>query len=76
MTTRELRLWHWKQAMYHRELARSKKRAKKPGSAYGNNRQADFHIRAVQVLNDCADCIATTAEQDAANEQKAQVPSL
>lgn len=57
MTTRRLRMWHWDTAVYARSIAEK----------YCNQTEhakADFHIKAVQALNDCPDCIATTAEQD------------
>lgn len=68
MTTRSLRLWHWRRAMAAR-LAADGYETQPVGTYAGkrqqqNNALADFHIKAVQVLNDCADCRETTAEQD------------
>lgn len=62
MTTRMLRLWHWRRCVSARESAGAW-----PGdcsTSKRNHKLADFHISAVQALNDCPDCIATTAEHD------------
>lgn len=81
MNARELRLWHWRTAMYARETARryeaevtaweKANQTRGPArysrqQAHVNNRKADFHIGAVQVMNDHPVCQAagTTAEQD------------
>lgn len=79
MTTRELRLWHWRKVSYWRtverehaerakawesrnpELGRCRYSRCKEQNAKTN---ALFHLGAVQALNDCPDCLATTAEQD------------
>lgn len=66
MNGRELRVWHWRRAMsarvaangYPGESPYARHRAKQ------NHRIADFHIGAVQVLNDHPDCAGTTAEGD------------
>lgn len=68
MNARELRVWHWRRAMSARTAANgypgespyARHRAKQ------NHRLADFHVGAVQVLNDHPECLAagTTAEQD------------
>lgn len=61
MTTQKLRMWHWDMALKNRTKAR-----KHIGGPLEKSytATADFHIKAVQVLNDCPDCIDTTAEQD------------
>jgi len=71
-----LRLWHWQQALHFRtqaKLERTYVSCDKPGlrlavSALSDAR-ADFHIRAVQALNDTAECEGSTAEMDAESWQ-------
>lgn len=71
MNARELRLWHWRQAMYHRSKARLSRAyisSDKPGFALSvsmlDDSKADFHIQVVQFLNSHVECRKTTAEQD------------
>lgn len=84
MNLRELRLWHWRRALKHREnQTRHLKAADEWGSLEGTKSQraemthnlrraraegrlADFHISAVQALNDCFPDPLDTAEKDAA----------
>lgn len=82
MTTRELRVWHWKQALVNRKredehVDRAGKYA--PGAdrkyhlryARKYRKAANLHMSAVQVLNDvCFEKfpeLFVTAEQDLAN---------
>lgn len=67
MNARELRLWHWRKAMAERAAA-----ARHPGDNRWDNARrgqhsarADWHIGAVQVLNDHPGCPENiTAEDD------------
>lgn len=78
LDARSLRLWHWREC---KRLRASAQRYREQESVYVNHkaershwrrqarnydRIADFHIKAVQVLNDCPGCLGTTAEQDMA----------
>lgn len=76
MTLRRLRLWHWRKVLAHRDLARAheqhavlweeqnpgKKNRYARGRARHYDKTANFHLGAVQALNDVVD---GTAEQDA-----------
>jgi hypothetical protein len=57
---RELRLWHWKQVLIWRDLA---KYASSRHFADSYNKAADEHIKFVQTLNDFFD-VGDTAEKD------------
>lgn len=72
---RELRLWHWRQRQMYRDLAVAQRRialisirpavaADHHAKAEEYDAQADYHIGAVQTLNEAPGCAATTAEQD------------
>lgn len=63
-TYRDIRLWHWKQAMHLRNMAKMRRGQKKPKIATALDKEANMHIKAVQTLNDAPGCTATTAEQD------------
>ena len=79
-TTRDLRAWHWMRNRHYRGLENAFRIAAEnweeqwPGKrcrAYRNKSnaartKADFHLSCVIALNDCPDCLATTAEQDCA----------
>lgn len=60
-TARELRVWHWRKVLAARRAA-----SVYPRQAAAHNRRGDWHLAAVQVLNDHPECEAagTTAEQD------------
>lgn len=64
LTLRELRLWHWRRAMSSRKAA-DKYRGQDSRFAMSQTKQndarADFHIKAVQALNDV---VPGTAEYD------------
>ena len=67
LTPRALRLWHWRELI----VARAKANQYIPrGSEFQEERYVhysmigNFHLKAVQVLNDAEDCRKTTAEQD------------
>jgi hypothetical protein len=69
MTPRELRLWHWHKVIWHRAKANAIR--EKAGAWYRAKVKqydciADFHIKAVQILNDHPALLETTAEEDAA----------
>lgn len=72
MTLTELRVWHWRRAMASRQRADSfeKHLEKKPDSRWcasqmrAAHRKANFHLRAVQALNDVPELRNSTAEQD------------
>lgn len=62
---RMLRLWHWRQCSLLRTRAKLERDyLGRPNQADRYDRQADFHLRAVQLLKDCPDCQHTTTEQD------------
>lgn len=67
---RALRVWHWRIAMNARRAAKC---YREQGTVYSNrqaktcDRRADFHIKAVQALNDV---VSGTAEQDDAKHIK------
>lgn len=79
MTLKELRMWHWKQMLCHRGIEQSwEERTLNPGASgagvklrndaiWCNNQEANFHIGAVQALNDV---LPGTAEQDCAAADK------
>ncbi len=64
MTLKELRMWHWRQCLHARELERryEVRAAEFVNATYSNRknlqlakarkREADFHLSAVQALND------------------------
>jgi hypothetical protein len=58
MPLREIRMWHWKQALKNRRKARE---AYLKNVEQGRDQQADFHIKCVQSLNDF---LSGTAEMD------------
>ena len=61
---RALRLWHWRGVMHHRNAAnfyRTKKGYEK--EIEWRDRQADFHLKAVQTLNQFFEA-GDTAEKD------------
>lgn len=58
---RALRLWHWRSAMEQRTL---QAHVIFPSSIRHHQAKADFHIKAVQTLNDYFN-IDDTAEKDA-----------
>lgn len=68
-----LRLWHWKAAMSARGLAQGHTMAIAKGidvafhehSAARANKRANFHIKAVQVLNDHPNTEGSYATDDA-----------
>lgn len=67
---RALRLWHWKECLANREIAQD---ARGAGSAFARDsaefsRRANFHLKAVQTLNDFFPA-GDTAEGDAAPVQ-------
>lgn len=79
MFLKELRMWHWRQAMDYRAVAKSiresaedtqrfspRERGHRLTDAANLDKIADFHIRAVQGLNDH---VPGTAEQDCQNGQ-------
>lgn len=59
---RDVRLYHWKEAMYLRKGAKSLRERRQAGMADAMDRMADTHIKCVQILNDY---VSGTAEQDA-----------
>lgn len=69
---RQLRLWHWHQVAYYRTQAKLE-RSHIPRDRAGvmlavsalSDAKADFHLKAVQILNESPDCEGTTAEDDA-----------
>lgn len=75
---RELRMWHWSQAMHARArerqhaVAAERWEAAHPGKRCSSSRRqskangkvADFHIKCVQALNDVKELHDTTAEKD------------
>lgn len=81
MNARELRLWHWRRCLTTR--ARANKHGNEAANQEARNgmveakfqrrmerqahKEANFHLSAVQMLNDHPACLAsgTTAEQDA-----------
>lgn len=79
MNARELRVWHWRKVVMARAKERYHEQAAElwecahPGrrASFDRNRAtaahgiANWHLSAVQVLNDHPDCAGTTAEQDA-----------
>lgn len=79
VTAKDLRMWHWRKVLTHRKAAEFHAKifyAPNTGKVEGtyrwrmmrqNNKQADFHLSAVQILNDHPDLIGTTAEQDCKN---------
>lgn len=83
---RLLRLWHWRKVEGNRGNARSyekeaeRQRAAHPGSPVAGNHatklakrahgKADFHLKAVQLLNDV---VSGTAEEDARGTAKVQL---
>lgn len=62
---REVRLWHWIKALQNRKIANEWRERGRHSLAEGADMSANFHIKAVQALNDCFE-INDTAEQDAA----------
>jgi hypothetical protein len=68
---RSLRLWHWKRALAHRRSADTYRagttRYAKEQTAR-NDCRANFHIGAVQLLNDY---VSGTAEEDCRNARHA-----
>lgn len=84
MTLRELRMWHWRKLLKHRKtentyrVRASVAAVDRPGGLYDRKytrlantakKEADFHLSAVQALNDAvwATCQGyPTAEQDCA----------
>lgn len=61
---RNLRLWHWSMVSYHRSTAVDmRRREDRMGGVY-HDAQANFHLKAVQTLNDFFP-VGDTAEQDA-----------
>lgn len=77
MTTRELRLWHFRKVLAYLATANDYARDAQQWEAThkakcrysrtmekNNNRTADFHMAAVEALNACPDCQDTTAFQD------------
>jgi hypothetical protein len=73
MTLRELRVWHWERAVGYRKAANKYDRDhEKHGSKYAqqqakaNHGRANFHIKAVQAMNDIPELQGSTAEQDCA----------
>lgn len=77
MTPRALRLWHWRKTLYYRsqekaasiaadewEQEHGKHSSHWRNKERNNQRNANFHLGAVQVLNDHPGCAGSTAEQD------------
>lgn len=64
MTLRQLRIWHWMTVLERRKLEFASKGVTK----VKHNRIANFHLSAVQALNDVPELIGTTAEHDAAED--------
>lgn len=62
---REVRLWHWNKAVAYRNSAVFLAECENHPESVLMNKAANFHIKAVQALNDCFE-INDTAEQDAA----------
>jgi hypothetical protein len=63
MTLRELRVWHWQLVLTERAAAEDKRASRH--TAKRHHARANFHLGAVQALNDVPELRATTAEQDA-----------
>lgn len=59
MTLKELRMWHWQCALEFRGMANGAGRSKAERETLHS--EADFHIAAVQCLNDY---VPGTAEED------------
>lgn len=66
-TLREMRLWHWRQMLQHRALAKLGPR----DVAAGFDESANRHMRFVQALND-AFPVEDTAERDEAACKRAR----
>jgi hypothetical protein len=65
LTLRELRLWHWRMARVKRMEATLQSEYHRNITVAGQlNREADFHIKAVQLLNNNFPEIGDTAERD------------
>lgn len=77
MNASTLRVWHWRKVLYHRNVAEvaascaeqweaqhGGRCSSQRSRAKNNNRNANFHLGAVQVLNDHPECMGSTAEQD------------
>jgi cytochrome c peroxidase len=90
MTLRELRMWHWRECMKARVRQRTHEgRALSVSDNYAKDsyfykkhmrpakvacKEADFHLGAVQTLNNALD-FYTTAEQDCAEEDNKSMMS-
>lgn len=59
---RQLRMWHWREAMKHRAYEQSKD---DPAIKMRAEKKIGFHLKQVQILNDILP-MGTTAEQDCA----------
>jgi hypothetical protein len=59
MNLRDLRLWHWRIAMRERQAAQDNRCSDYTRKVH--DRTANFHIKAVQALNDV---VSGTAEMD------------
>lgn len=80
VTIRDLRMWHWRKVVTHRSNAERFEKHSRECLAAGthkknelrhpdrqariNHRIANFHLKAVQALNDVPELRSTTAEQD------------
>jgi hypothetical protein len=58
---RDVRSYHWKEALYMRKAAASLRSRRLPSVADAMDRIADTHIKCVQILNDY---VSGTAEED------------
>ena len=67
---RALRLWHWRGVLYRRNAQQFYEAKGNATSAQWQEQQANFHMRAVQTLNDFFP-MGETAEQDDAAERAA-----
>lgn len=68
MTLTELRVWHWRKVLSFR--SRGEKFDQRPDSRWARSqakaahRRANWHLGAVQAMNDIPELRGTTAEQD------------